>query len=275
VFHVTVNATVEGQQKTASIAITVTDKPKPRLTVTTKPGGKVTGAHGLINCPPACAANFEPGTRVTLTAEPATDNRFEGWGGVCSGTDDCEVTMDKDKTASADFYDFTTPVIITMKIVGSGTVDYAGKTCPSTCAVQVNPGQNVHVDATPAAGFEFVSWTPAGTCSTDTGASCITRAEKSKTMTATFRALPKFSLTITITGQPGDAVTTSDGKSCAAKCTFQYDRNTNVTLTPRAGSMSDLMDSWGGACASTSFEQPCRLTMNSNKSATASFRQTH
>ncbi|MBP2329909.1 hypothetical protein JOF56_010294 [Kibdelosporangium banguiense] len=199
VFHVTVDATVAGQRKTASIAITVTDKPKPRLTVTAKPGGTVTGAHGLINCPPTCAANFEPGTHVTLTAQPAANHRFEGWAGVCTGTDDCDVTMDKDKAVTADFYDFTTPVIITMKVTGNGTATMNGRTCPPTCTMQVDPGQNFDIRATPKPGSRFVRWAPAETCGDDTVPSCTTRAEKSKTITATFQA---FSPTPTPTPTP-------------------------------------------------------------------------
>ena len=75
---------------------------RPRLTVQVDASdGSVTGPGG-INCPGTCTATYNPGQRITLT-EHTTDT-FLGWGGACSGTaPTCTLTMNGDKTVSADF----------------------------------------------------------------------------------------------------------------------------------------------------------------------------
>ena len=43
------------------------------------------------------------GNRLTLLASPATNSRFSGWGGDCSGTGICSVLLDRDRVVSAAF----------------------------------------------------------------------------------------------------------------------------------------------------------------------------
>jgi hypothetical protein len=188
VFQVSVQATMnDGQTATASVAITVTPKPTFRLTVSSGPGGKITGPG--INCTPTCTANFDPGQHVTLTQEASPGFRFEGWGGACSGTEEtCEVTMDKAKTVSGTYEDLSAPVIVTMRVSGTGgTARMNGKVCPPACTTEVNRGQNYDIEATPAAGFEFAGWAPPETCSVP---KCTRHTEKSITYTATFQVKP-------------------------------------------------------------------------------------
>jgi hypothetical protein len=40
---------------------------------------------------------------VTLTATPAAGSSFTGWGGACSGTGKCTLTMNSDKSVTAQF----------------------------------------------------------------------------------------------------------------------------------------------------------------------------
>jgi hypothetical protein len=62
----------------------------PRFTLTiAKAGGgsgTVTSSAGGINCGTTCAADFDSGTSVALTATPAENSTFAGWSGACSGT---------------------------------------------------------------------------------------------------------------------------------------------------------------------------------------------
>jgi surface antigen len=67
-------------------------------------GGTVTSSVGGINCGATCAANFDAGTTVTLTATPAGNSTFAGWSGSCSGTGSCVLAMNAAKTATAVFY---------------------------------------------------------------------------------------------------------------------------------------------------------------------------
>jgi subtilisin-like proprotein convertase family protein len=70
--------------------------------------GHVTSSPAGIACGAVCAAPFELGSSVTLTATPASGSQFAGWsGGGCSGTDPCQVAMDADRSVNATFT--TTP----------------------------------------------------------------------------------------------------------------------------------------------------------------------
>lgn len=47
--------------------------------------GTVTSGDRLINCGTKCQAGYNEGAAVTLTATPAKDFLFTGWGGACAG----------------------------------------------------------------------------------------------------------------------------------------------------------------------------------------------
>lgn len=79
----------------------------PTLRVTATAGGTVTGSG--INCPGTCRAGFSPGQSATLTATPRQYFTFAGWGGACSGTGTCALTMDADKNVTATFRDMAAP----------------------------------------------------------------------------------------------------------------------------------------------------------------------
>ena len=66
--------------------------------------GTVTSNPAGINCGGDCQESYASGTEVTLTAAPAADSSFAGWGGACSsiGTT-CTVTMDASRSVTADF----------------------------------------------------------------------------------------------------------------------------------------------------------------------------
>ena len=64
--------------------------------------GTVTSPAG-IDCGVACSGSYAAGTVVTLTATPATGSSFAGWGGGCSGTGNCTLTMSAARSVSAEF----------------------------------------------------------------------------------------------------------------------------------------------------------------------------
>jgi hypothetical protein len=72
----------------------------------------ITGTgSGSVNSSPAginitsgtASAAFIGGTPVTLFATPEAGSQFSGWSGACTGSGDCTLTMDANKTVTATF----------------------------------------------------------------------------------------------------------------------------------------------------------------------------
>lgn len=146
--------------------------------------GTVTSTPPGISCSSTCAASYNAGSTVTLTAIPAAGSIFAGWSGAgCAGG---SVTANADKTCTAKFSPQTTPqVTLTVSKAGSGTgtvtSDPTGLDCGGTCTASYNSGTALALVVTPAAGSVFSGWSGAG-CS----AASITLTS-SKTCTATFQ----------------------------------------------------------------------------------------
>ncbi len=83
--------------------------------------GSVTSAPAGIDCGSTCSTTFDAGAAVTLTATAAAGSSFTGWGGDCSGTGTCQLTMSADHTVSATF-DSNAPVAPNTKITQT-TID--------------------------------------------------------------------------------------------------------------------------------------------------------
>lgn len=66
---------------------------------------KAGSGSGTVSCDGGvCAAGYEEGTKVTLTASAASDSDFAGWSGAgCSGTGSCVVTIGGNVTVTATF----------------------------------------------------------------------------------------------------------------------------------------------------------------------------
>src|SRR5437660_6880204 len=84
------------------------------VSVTGGTGGKVTSSPAGIDCGATCSAGFNSGTPVTLTATPASGWLFQGWGGACSGTGTCSLTMDASKSATASFTQITSTLAVSL-----------------------------------------------------------------------------------------------------------------------------------------------------------------
>ena len=73
------------------------------LTLRKSGSGHVNSAPSGIACGTGCKYSFADGTTVTLWATPASGSSFAGWGGACTGTGDCVLTLIAAKTISATF----------------------------------------------------------------------------------------------------------------------------------------------------------------------------
>jgi N-acyl-D-amino-acid deacylase len=65
--------------------------------------GTVTSSPPGVDCGSTCAAAFDEGTVVTLTATPDARSEFTGWSNGCSGRGACIVMMDGDRSPVAAF----------------------------------------------------------------------------------------------------------------------------------------------------------------------------
>jgi len=152
------------------------------LTVTTSGDGVVTSTDGFINCPGTCSHKYLDNTPVTLNATPASGWAFSGWGGACSGTGACNVTMSQDTSVSATFYQL--PVTLTVSVAGDGSVTSTDGyiNCPGTCTHVYQPNTQVTLNAAAASGWSFSGWT--GACM-GVG-SCVVTMTQNLAVTAVF-----------------------------------------------------------------------------------------
>jgi hypothetical protein len=78
--------------------------------------GTISSNPSGIDCGDTCAAIYDYGTVVTLTAVADTNSTFSGWAGACTNTSgDCVVTMNQAKNVTATFavtYQIFLPIII-------------------------------------------------------------------------------------------------------------------------------------------------------------------
>jgi hypothetical protein len=65
--------------------------------------GTVTSSPAGINCGAVCTGTYTAGTVVTVAATPSAGSTLSAWGGACSGTGTCVVTMDAAKSVFASF----------------------------------------------------------------------------------------------------------------------------------------------------------------------------
>ena len=66
-------------------------------------GGIVRSNPAGIDCGSDCSENYISGTSVTLSATPDSGWSFGGWGGACTGTGVCTVSMNSAKSVSVSF----------------------------------------------------------------------------------------------------------------------------------------------------------------------------
>jgi hypothetical protein len=97
------NAGGSGNTAVASVNVIQPVTSTYLLTVGKSGNGSVTSNFPGIDCGNSCAAYYEAGTSVALTATAAPGNYFVGWSGACNGPGACSVTMDAAKSVAAGF----------------------------------------------------------------------------------------------------------------------------------------------------------------------------
>jgi hypothetical protein len=239
------------------------------LSVSVMGGGTVTSADGSLSCTSSCNSTYLPGATATLTATPAAGSAFSGWGGACTGTGSCMVTMSAAESVTATFTalpDFK--LTVTPAGTGSGLVTSspAGITCGSTCSASFFSGEMVTLTASASAGSTFTGW--GGACTGS--ATCQVTMNAAENVTATFKKkVTTKMLSVALTGGGAGTVTSSpSGINCGPTCSASFDTGTKITLSAAASSGSTFAGWSGGGCSGI---DPCALTLSADTTVTASF----
>ena len=238
------------------------------LTVSKTGSGTVTSGPAAIHCGASCSAFFPTGTTVSLLAQPDHGFAFSQWGGACTSAGVCVVTLDGDRSVTANFVELP-KYLVTVPKVGAGIVssEPVGILCGGSsrqCKASVS---SATLTANPNAGYEFIKWTG---CPAPNGNTCLITPTRNMTVYAVFKKLPRFAIRVmkdkfgAVTSKPAGLNCPERKKSCTAK----YTKGTEVTLYPVPAEGRTFVG-WTGACGGLG---DCTLNMDGNKGVGATFR---
>ncbi len=226
----------------------------------------------------SCTQTFDAGSSVTVVPTAATSSQFASFGGACTGTGACTVSMNAPQTVSLTFSVTQYPLTVALTGTGSGGVTASdGGSCASTlaqtavtCTRLVNAGTVVSFSTSPGAESTFGGF--GGDCS---GFNCNVTMNAPRTVSVTMTRR-QVQLTLQLSGTGAGAVTVDGAPACsmtltqgASSCTRLVDVGSTIVLgaTPTTES---LFDGFGGACIGGA---TCSLSVASPMTATASFRR--
>lgn len=258
------------------------------LTVALDGPGRVQSSPAGIDCQRAeggaqtgvCTFAFPPATVVTLSNISAVNHVFTGWGGSCSGTGGCTVTMSADRAVTVNFRRMW---VLTITGSGPGTGRVASTPALMDCllvnGIQNGPvcsaarveGTVLTLSATPAEANGFGGWSGAGCSGTGT---CQVTLTQNLQVTAAFA--PLVSVTVvtagegngTVTGAPAGINCTRTGSVQSGVCGTSYPQGTAVTLTAQAAAGSTFTGWNGEGCSGTG---ACIVQATQARTVTATF----
>ncbi|MBN1560687.1 InlB B-repeat-containing protein [candidate division KSB1 bacterium] len=210
--------------------------------------------------PPVGTHSYATGTTVTVQATADAGSQFNYWTGPVSDPNSATTTvyLNGDKTVTAYFSCIQRTLTIAVDPTGGGS------TTPSPGSMTVCQGEEIELVATPASGYEFVSWSGPVTNPNNATTSVIVNANT--TVTANFQPISTTNFTLTMqVNQSGWGTTTP------ALGAHVYPGNQVVTInaTPATGYR---FVNWSGAVAAPA-SQSTTVTMNSDKTVTANFER--
>ncbi len=241
------------------------------VTVTASPSGAGSAAGHISPVTTDGMLTYDAGTRVILTATPSSGYRFQGWSGSgCSGRGTCTVTLSADRAVTAEFVPILT-LAATPAECGTLYVRRDGENVNfGAIGEKYYPqGTVVHVSQTAKLGCAFSAWS--GDC-TGTGA-CSFTMNQGRGVTATYT---RTFYIVTATVSPVEAglltgftaLTTPAGAMYRPYAPATPPTTATITAPTRAGYR---FSAWSGDCTGAT----CSLTMDSDKSITATFVRTH
>jgi len=131
--------------------------------------GLVTSVGSMnIDCGSDCAETYPAGTAIQLTAAEFEGSSFVGWSGACSGTGNCEITMNGNMQVYAEFVLLpSTDPQLTVHTSGDGSVSSGDGLidcgADATCSATYQQDDSVTLTAN-SSTQTFMSWTGAEEC---------------------------------------------------------------------------------------------------------------
>ena len=120
------------------------------------PGSVDADVPGL-ECSASCSTTWNTGQRLVLTATPGAGAKLVRWGGACSGSAACSVTVGAGTAVSALFA--PAAFRLTVRVAGRGSVRSSGGIlCRPRCSAAVPSYQPARLMAAPAKGWKLRSW---------------------------------------------------------------------------------------------------------------------
>jgi hypothetical protein len=237
--------------------------------------GSVTSSPAGIDCGDECAAVYEAGETVTLTASPAAGSAFLGWiGGGCAGSGPCSLLIDETKSVAAYFVASGTTGL-TIGLTGSGGgmvmsspegITCGGRTEQLMCSADFAAGTEVLLSAFLDYGSEFVGWSGGGCSGTDP---CTVTVDGAQLLAAEFHNANLKDLEVGRSGTGSGRVLSSPaGIDCGLDCQGTYEDGTEVTLTVIPEPGSTFLGWSGSGCSGTA---PCTVVMNGHKTVDGAF----
>ncbi|MDD2608681.1 MAG: pre-peptidase C-terminal domain-containing protein [Giesbergeria sp.] len=244
--------------------------------------GTVTSTPAGIQCGSSCSTNYSAGTQVTLTAQPASGSTFTGWGGACSGTSSCTVSMNSARSVTANFtaaVASTRLVMLSKSGTGTGVVTSSpsGLICADGCgsaSANFATTTAITLTAMPYSGSTFAGW--GGICS-GTGSCTVPAGISSASVTASFNSTNTNARPFTLNkagSGTGSVTITPPGTTCDPSCTRSWPviaKTAVISLVAQASAGSTFAG-WSGACSGTG---SCTIAAGSSAiEVTASFNAT-
>jgi hypothetical protein len=221
-------------------------------------GGVVTSSPAAINCGTACSASFAFNTAVTLTAAPTACASFGSWGGACSGSGSCTVTMDAAKSVTTTFN--VQSITVTASAGSGGTITPAG-------TVIQNCGGSPAYAITPNAGYHIADVQVDGVSVGALASYTFTNITASHTISAQFASDTQLNVAFNVAG--GTVTSTPAGINCTSTCSAGFPANTAVALTASPSAAYNFTN-WSGDCSGST----CSINMGATgtvRNVTANF----
>jgi hypothetical protein len=236
--------------------------------------GTVTSSPAGIACGSDCAAEYDEGRQVVLSASPDAHSAFAGWtvtgSPACPGTGTCTVLMSNTVEVQPQFNE---PAQEELEVGVSGpgivTSSPAGISCPSDCEEHFAQGRSITLSAAAAPHSRFVGWSGSD-CDESVATTCKVEMTSAKAVAAQFEPIPQNPLSVSVVGSGQGTVTSyPSGISCPGGCSSAFDEGSTVYLMAAPSPGSGFAGFTGGGCAGTA--TLCVVTMASAQELEAHF----